>query len=148
MAEFPEQPQDRLRKALGDLYARGPAVPRGVDEAIVGLARRRLGNWRTFRVALRWTGAAVAAAAMIVLGIRLTWPDAPQPMMPQMVIRAEDVNADGRVDMVDAYLLARRVQAGTTEPRFDFKVDGRIDQSDVDAVALRAVALTGGRDAN
>jgi hypothetical protein len=46
------------------------------------------------------------------------------------------------VDIVDAYLLARRLKTGTpTGPGGDLTGDGRVDDADVAAIARRAVAL-------
>lgn len=55
----------------------------------------------------------------------------------------EDINGDGRVDILDALALSRQIDRGTAG-RFDLNGDGRVDQQDVQAVAAHAVSLEGG----
>ena len=53
-----------------------------------------------------------------------------------------DVDRSGRVDIVDAYLVARRLKSmQAPDPKWDFNGDGRIDGADVDFIATRAVRL-------
>ena len=57
-----------------------------------------------------------------------------------------DINGDGYVDVLDAYLLQRRIEAaGDLDAQWDFTRDGRIDRADVNAIATVAVKLSGGR---
>jgi hypothetical protein len=51
-----------------------------------------------------------------------------------------DVDQNGRVDILDAFALARRIQQGTAGG-FDFNGDGVVDKLDVDFVATQAVRL-------
>jgi hypothetical protein len=60
----------------------------------------------------------------------------------------EDVNRDGRVNILDAFQLAREIRSGTELPRaLDVNGDGVVDQADAEAVAAEAVSLEkkGGR---
>jgi hypothetical protein len=58
-------------------------------------------------------------------------------------VAREDVTGDGRVDILDAFALARRIErADVRQP--DLNSDGRVDQRDVEALAARAVRLEGG----
>jgi hypothetical protein len=72
---------------------------------------------------LWWVGATAAAAA-IAVAIRVSIPTSPKP-----------------VNIVDALHLAHEIQAGRGR---DVNRDGKIDQQDVDAVAMAAVRLNGG----
>lgn len=57
-----------------------------------------------------------------------------------------DLNADGTVDIIDAYLLARRIERerGTLDvAKLDQDADGALTRADVDAIAMIAVALPG-----
>src|SRR5690606_29518660 len=67
-----------------------------------------------------------------------------------------DIDGSGRVNMVDAFVLARAIAAeeargdgSTPSALWDVTGDGVVDSGDVDAVAMRAVRLDGGvnRDA-
>jgi hypothetical protein len=59
----------------------------------------------------------------------------------------EDLNQDGRVDILDAFQLARELKNGKTQPATDdFDGDGKVDAMDVEYLAKRAVSLEkGGR---
>jgi len=60
-----------------------------------------------------------------------------------------DIDHNGRVDMLDAFQLARRIEA-IVEPtapldvRWDMNGDGRVDREDIKTVALAAVRLEKG----
>ena len=51
-----------------------------------------------------------------------------------------DVDLNGRVDILDAFAMARQLRDGRGEAR-DFNHDGRFDKFDIDVVALEAVKL-------
>jgi hypothetical protein len=86
-----------------------------------------------------WGGVAVM---MVVVGV-LAWLTGP----PQWSARPEDLNADGVVDMLDAFAFARALQHDpTSPPQLDLNRDGVVDVLDVQALAARAVSLEpGGR---
>jgi len=65
-----------------------------------------------------------------------------KPRGPTSIAR-EDINGDGRVDILDALVLSQQINRGTAD-RFDINGDGRVDQQDVQAVAAQAVSLEGG----
>lgn len=54
---------------------------------------------------------------------------------------ADDFNGDGLVDIIDALMLARDIDNGQGR---DLNADGRIDRTDIDHLAARAVKLPGG----
>jgi predicted anti-sigma-YlaC factor YlaD len=104
------------------------------------------GRRRISRVA-PW--AAAAAAVVIVAVAGALWrtgfgssSTAAKP--PAAIARIDDVNRDGRVDVLDAFALARAVEAGDGRSTWDVNRDGAVDEGDVDAVALAAVSLGGG----
>ena len=51
-----------------------------------------------------------------------------------------DLDLNGRVDILDAFAMARQFRDGDTEAR-DFNHDGRFDELDIDLVAREAVKL-------
>ncbi|HKA89667.1 MAG TPA: dockerin type I domain-containing protein [Haliangiales bacterium] len=119
----------RLREALG-----GPAlaIPPETDaflEDAARMAARRLSARRRRRVLLAAIPAAAAAALALFLTLR-----APRD--------ARDVNGDGRIDILDAFALARAIErGGALRPEWDFNGDHAIDRADVDLCAHRAVEL-------
>ena len=147
-----DQPQlpGPLVNDLAGLYAAPKPVPREVDDDILFAARRRLAETRRTR---RWGGLAVAAAAIaLVFGVQhLMQPPRPLPniQLPETVLtqiaRREDIDHSGRVDILDAFALARMIRNGEkTSVRWDINNDGAVDQADVDAIATRAVRINGG----
>jgi hypothetical protein len=136
----PQGPDDlrALADALRDLQPAAPVVPEAADEAI--LARARLALVRPRRRPLRifrWAGAVAAAAAALLFSVLSDWPRAARNPM--------DVNRSGRVDILDAFLVAKRIETGPSpDPGWDFNHDGKIDRQDVDVVAMAAVKIYGG----
>jgi hypothetical protein len=138
---------DRLRKDLRDLFEPPGAVPPRVDEAILEQASRRLAKPRRLILRLRWA-AGIAAAAVIVIGVVLhnTNPQSeirnPKSFGPALTEDWADIDGNGRVDILDAFRLARYIEArGPMDTRWDLNGDGRVDQDDVDLVAFAAVHL-------
>ena len=83
-----------------------------------------------------------AAAACLVAGAWLS-QTLVQRSAPNVSVAREDVTGDGRVDILDAFALARQIQSDHAQQP-DLNSDGRVDQQDVEALAARAVKLEGG----
>jgi hypothetical protein len=139
-ADEPRLPA-RLSEDLKALYAQPRVIPQRVDDAILTLARKHLaGLARSRRIVHfpRWLAAAAAVALAAVL-VSLWFSSRRLPEVAR-----EDINHDGRVDVLDAFALARRLQQGAaTESMLDINGDGVVDQRDIDAITTRAVKLDG-----
>lgn len=132
---------------LNDLRRSEPAppfVPAELDRAIVergffaAIVRRR---WRR---GVSWGAWAAAAAAVVALAANVWGPRgaAPGPVAQQTVVG--DFDGSGRVDILDAFGLARAISAGRpVATLWDLNHDGRVDQADVDALAAQAVKVSG-----
>lgn len=142
---------ERLREDLKALHQPQGRVPAELDEAILAAApTRQTSTRRPFLV----RAASLAAAAVLLVvplvfvALWLRSQRAEDPVDVD-VARAEDVDGSGRVDILDALALARRVENGAIEVRanaaldvgLDFDGDGRIDQRDVQHVAREAVRI-------
>lgn len=154
MAEAPKQPfpadepdlPPGLCMALREL-ASPPVVAPAMDRAILTDARAGFARRRRFRLAAAWAGAtAAAAAAVIILVINLRLervPTGPVATTRQQTL-AGDIDGNGRVDILDAFVLSQKIDAHSAGPSEDFNGDGVIDKRDVDAVAAVAVRLPAG----
>jgi hypothetical protein len=149
---------DFLERLARDQGAARPAfaAPDALEEAMAARAGRHAARVRAALVAgaaagerrrlLRaapWIAAAAAVVALGTAGVlwRAAATPAPAAEAPARAASADDVNRDGRVDVLDAFALARAVEAGAGRPEWDRNRDGAVDRADVDAVALAAVAL-------
>ena len=154
IAAMPERPdqadrsddaQARLVEALGGLYRRDIPVPADVDRAVLGEARAAYLRRRRFWVARR-AGAAAAAVAAAVAVVVYVYVErdrgTPRPVAVRQAAVAGDVDGSGRVDILDAFLLARKVEGGTAAtPGEDVNGDGVVDRADVERVAALAVRV-------
>jgi hypothetical protein len=171
--EFPAS-QEELRAALLRLNARRIAVPAERDEAVLWAASEQLNsavgqaprlsnetaNDRDARfTSLGWLGglisafrnsfsprrlALVGAAAVVIVAVgALLFSGGRAPLMA----KSGDLNGDGVVDMLDAFALARELEAdAASRPQHDLNGDGVVDGRDVQILAARAVNLEhGGR---
>lgn len=129
---------DRLARDLARLARTGIDVPPEIDLAIADAARAQLGGGRRRRRHLRSTGWSVAAAATLALA---TWLWLRPVTSPSGTPIAGDLDGNGRINILDAFALARVLDAGAPPAACDLNGDGRIDAADVDALALRAVLL-------
>ena len=128
------------------LYDQPPRVPAGLDAAILREARIGYSRRRRFWLAARWAGAGLAAAAALALAIRIyVAHPAIRPAIspPRQIARAGDIDGNGRVDILDAYVVARAIaRHQTLDPAWDINGDGVVDQKDVDLIARMAVRVT------
>lgn len=143
-------PSGQFAEDLAGLHGRGPAIPPEVDDAVMAMARRRLaGRPKRYRVA-RWASAVAAVAALIaVTWVAGPWRQATHSLAPAPRISAattkKDIDANGRVDILDAFALARHIEAADDKKReWDINGDGAVNRGDVDLIAMAAVKLTGG----
>ena len=142
----PDEPQvlapQKLADDLAALFGQPAAVPEPVDRAIVALARRRLARGGAPARVMRWAAVAAAAAvlavALVPVARLVLWPE------PAATVR-EDIDRNGRVDILDAFTLARHlVYRRPVKPEWDLNEDGVVDDADVDDAAMAAVRLDRG----
>ena len=90
---------------------------------------------------LRWGSVAVAAMVLIAVA-RFNFME--KIHTPQVAI-VGDINNDGRVDILDAFVVARGIAHHEQLPAaWDVNGDGVIDQKDVDLLAQMAVTVSKG----
>lgn len=141
-----------LADDLAGLFPPPGSVPGEVDRAILSDARRHLvGRGRSrliFRLAPLTAAAAAIALVFWAVSQRTPTPSDQQPVAQRAAVQTrltEDIDANGRVDILDAFVLAKRVEGrGSLESRWDFTGDRIVDGRDVDHVALAAVSIDKG----
>lgn len=132
---------------LGALYRVELPVPPEVDRAIIAMARERLAPRRRLRLSLRWAWAGAVAAA-VLLAVWIAYPPGRHekaPLRSGHYAAKEDFDGSGRVDILDAFALAREIESGRSHSlKWDMNGDGFVDRGDVDAIAMAAVSLKKG----
>lgn len=139
-APLPDDP--RIPPMLGSELTRLAGTPAGLDRFNAAAAATAHLSRARRRQRLRW--ASVAAASLMLGAFIAIQPfGSPRPSMAHAL--PGDLNADGKVDMLDALFLARSVDTGRTNPSWDFNHDAKVDRLDADTIARAAVDLKGGR---
>jgi hypothetical protein len=138
----------KLVSALKRLPQEPVFIPPTVDETVLRAARRHLegprqARPRWFRL-MPWVTA--AAAIMLLTAIPRFFKQPASGPARDAAFAHWDLNHDGRVDILDAFALARELkQGGTGNLQWDANGDGMVDDRDVAAIAARAVKLEQGR---
>ncbi len=142
---------EQLQQLRSDLrsIARGHVdIPPQVDHAVLQKATKALARSKRTRPTvgkpLAWIAAAAASLALVVwIGALLRSPGS-TPQETTLVAIPNDLDHNGRVDILDAFHLARQLDADITPTAGDMNTDGRIDRADVEAIAMKAVTLPQG----
>ena len=147
-ADFDDLP-DPLKADLADLFPADVNPSPAADQALLSRARahfagvqRRRRRMRVLEYAI--ATAIVAVVAAVILPTFRTHPDGGRGAALARMEARGDVNHDGVVDIRDAMLLARRIDAKHAREVNDYNNDKTIDRLDVDAIAMRAVRLDPG----
>jgi hypothetical protein len=156
--EFP----DKLIEDIKNLHKQTAQVPLEVDRIIIDRAHQHFAQKeftktkkRRFRLVHLWKVAAAAAVIILAFSLDLTLQpvlkEEPEsvPMMYQMADleggRSFDIDNNGRVDILDAFTLARRIESEDyAEFQSDINNDGMVNRDDVDEIAMAAVRLDKG----
>ena len=119
-------------------------VPPTIDETIFKAAERHLSPGPR-RVRQVWWWKSLATALALLAALVLVTDQWRRSASSQF--SREDINHDGKIDILDAFELARQVRQGSSaDKRLDLNGDGVVDEKDVATIAAHAVKLErGGR---
>jgi hypothetical protein len=141
------EPDEKKFEALGRALREAEKrrrifVPPTLDETILKAARGHFGAAEKEQIGrarfhFDWRWILASAASIIALCLFLFAQSAHRPVS----VAREDINGDGRVDILDAFALAKAVEGKRANDRFDQNDDHKLDDLDVRAVALAAVRL-------
>ena len=144
----------KLSEDLNALFKPQFSVPPELDRAIMDQANRRLvqRHWRhrIFHHISIWRIAAAAAVVIFAFSLNLTQKPGPSTSRSVLVgAQAVDIDRNGRVDILDAFKLARYVESADLTDKslslrkqgWDINGDGFVNRKDVDLVASAAVSL-------
>lgn len=134
--ELPPSLRDKLNEAHGT-----PPVPAELSARLLASAKASYALRLRRRRMMRWSAVVGSAAAIIILSMLLLLPN---HSSTQHLAQIGDVNHDGRVDILDAYVVAKAISTGgKLDPAWDVNHDGAVDQKDVDWIAAAAVNVAG-----
>ncbi len=136
---------DRLKSDLKTIFKPGQKVSPEIDKAILHKASQKLVRPRNRFYILRWAGPVAAAAAIIICAYVFVNQKAPVAKLQTSVKSNIDIDSSGRVDILDAFKLAKYIQSeNTVNKKWDINGDGRVDDDDVQTIAYAAVSLDKG----
>lgn len=129
----------KLVAALKEVSRRDVFVPPYVDSTILKAAREHLHQTArpsfVFRRWMLWP--ALAGLCLLILCVARLVITSNQPHYAR-----EDLNHDGKVDILDSFALARELKTGKQLPAaYDINGDGVVDERDVALIAAHAVEL-------
>ncbi len=132
---------------LRTLFKPQLSVPPEVDRAVIDKSHQHFipKHWRhrIFQHVSLWRIAAAAAVIIFAFSLNLTQKPGPTTSQSNLVeAQAVDIDRNGRVDILDAFKLARHIEsANRTDKKWDINEDGVVNGKDVDLVASAAVSL-------
>ncbi len=131
---------------LRTLFKPQLSVPPEVDRAVIDKSHQHFipKHWshRIFQHVSLWRIAAAAAVIIFAFSLNLTQKPGPTTSPSNLVeAQAVDIDRNGRVDILDAFKLARHIESADAEKKWDINGDGFVNRKDVDLVASAAVSL-------
>ncbi|MBN1972503.1 MAG: hypothetical protein JW787_02595 [Sedimentisphaerales bacterium] len=138
---------DKLAEDIKRIYKTSATVPAEIDRAILGKASQKLTQPHSRFHILRWAGPTAAAAAIIIIACISMNQNQKSYRAPMsaLVKNYSDIDNSGRVDILDAFKLAKYIQSeNTIDKKWDMNGDGLVDGDDVEKIALVAVSLDKG----
>ncbi len=150
-AEDSNRIEELFRRARPDSCEIRESADNAVLEHIKVRSREIRRARKIVRIFPRREWAAVAVMGVLVCAVSLSIffrPESPDdtaskdnlPASYSMV--SKDIDGNGRVDIIDAYIMHRKLASGSSIPQnLDLNGDGKTDQADMKAIVNSAVSL-------
>jgi hypothetical protein len=139
---------EEFKAGLGNLFKPQHSVPPEVDRAVLDRAGRKLIRPQRRHNIIRRIGIVAATAAVIILAFSLDLSRKSGQGVRESYFaetKSADIDHSGRVDILDAFKLARQIESATDiDTSFDMNGDGLVDRGDVEFIAKAAVRLDKG----
>lgn len=138
---------DKFAEDIKRIYKASATVPAEIDRAILAKASQKLTRPRSRFHILRWIGPVAAAAAIIIIACISLNQNQKSSVAPMdaLVKNYSDIDNSGRIDILDAFKLAKYIQSeNNIDKKWDMNGDGYVDGDDVEKIALVAVSLDKG----
>lgn len=138
---------DRLAQDLRALAHVEMIVPNQIEDDLRTRAQHHLAPRNRLRIHVRRAAPLAAAAGLAItawIGFRAinNQLSTPAPTINPAARITMDIDGSGRVDILDAFVIARAIEAGSSlSSAWDVTDDGVVDLRDADAVAAKAVSL-------
>jgi len=137
----------QFRKDLASLTCGYVKIPQEVDQAVLRKATSALARTEPARFKYGKPIAWLAAAASLTLVIWISGlfrSSTTAPLQATVASIPGDLDRNGRVDILDAFQLARELDDDIAPTAGDINADGVIDRADIEAIAMKAVTLEQG----
>lgn len=138
-----------IRTSIRQTFDNKAALPDHADQAMQSLIREQAERVRREQrrpFILRFGRIAAAAALIAALGLAVYFTRLRESEHTS-AISLHDIDRNGRVDIVDAFVMNRTIQFHRSLPdNWDFNRDGQVDSLDVDIVAEQAVKIPEEKD--
>ena len=153
----------KMQSALRDAFRSTEPIDTEIDQSILLQAREHLEQTGKIHVTQEsqswsrgvWISIATVAAALFLVASLTMFRNGSDQSGPSSMgiarstngaeLAREDLDGNGRVDILDAFLLARQLEQGeVNNPAWDLNGDGKVDQMDVQQAAMFAVRLNNG----
>lgn len=131
-----------ILKLFSDAKPDPGEIPDSVNEIILGHIKEKSCEIRRARKFIplypRWKQVAVAAMALLVCTASFhIFFNSNEPENNVL-----DIDGNGRINIVDAYLMDRRLMSGVvTTPKMDLNGDGHINKADIMTIVNASVSL-------
>jgi len=149
MANPEPDPQDRLPERLEEALRQSaskriPVSQERDEKVLLGCREQLRGKFGRARWQQRIIWAAAALVVLALFGWSLIYRVGNGPRdrgTAEFAGNAADLNGNGRVDIFDAFVLARGIRDGRTGTTWDINRDAVVDAKDVLAIAQLAVRI-------